>query len=1680
MQGRVKLGGLVTFGVVAAAVSTGIGPSGVGPTSASAQANVVIPAPAIEREAAIAGFIDTHIHQQSYMAFGGLAMWGSTFDPLYPASGSHLTMADFENNTPAAEAARARALPSSEYLFVDGTGHSRDHVERLTMVQQRSEGSCHLTQLEPWMNPSAVLDEAAFYTRQAPFPTVVNGQPRGLCITGPNIRADGTGSRVRVYTSSPDSRCPMGSGTTANPCYRFTIHGSLGADDAFNAMAFGGSRFHGVSGYPSMGALDSVTGDTVGWPAWDVLTMQSAYWEWLKRAHEHGLQLIVMLANNSEFFCAEAVRRTDFGCLDDAALERQMDSAKLLEQYIDELSGPEPDNGFYQIVYSAEEARQEIARGNLAVVLGSETDHQWGCKVNVNGVAAAGCTPSQVVRGLDHWQNDLGIRVVYPVHRLNNAFGGAAIYNQLFDAENMAINDDEDPRDGGPTLPEWFEMTDACESGIEWRSEFREQYFILRLVLLAAAALPFPLFIQLMTNLGLLGLAAGLGDFQQIPASINGLNSTDLVYRLAWTIPPAPGFASYLPDPSPNCNAMPLMPLGQSLVEQLMDRRMIIDVDHMDNRVFEQVLDLAEVRCMALAGCAPDGRFRGYAGIESGHTGLHGSGYSRAEYESWVRVDGQRVFFSDGDVFSNTTHTEYNKSDEQVRRIIDLGGSLSLVFNSGTRQRIADRVPNDGISFRCGNSSEAWLQVYLYATERLGLDAVGIGSDMDGWFQTPAPRYGPEACGNQAPQFAADPDRKVGDRPPAYDARYNPAAPFEGQIDYDDEDYLFPMADGTLDLRTLDTQVFGLREWDYNVHGFSNVGSYADFVADLQEIGMTEEGLAPLFNAAENYLDMWERIEDVEPPTVACGDPGDTEYTANVTVECVAWDHGAGLQDEGRDAFFTLSTNEQPGVTTDSAATTGYVDAGGNPIDICDRNGNCVQRGPITGIRLAVAIDAVPAITSPGAATVTIGTSSSFTIRTTAPSDCATSVAGCPQIDLVGTLPDGLTLQAGPTDGTATICCTPAPGTAGEHLLTVTATFPAYDDVPQSVVVQSFAVTVLEAPSLGPIPPLEFGLGAPGSITIPVRGFPQPVVTVTGELPAGISFDAATSQLSGVALGDNGGRYPVTFVARNGVGADAVAPAEIVVSPAITQPASAVFTVGQHGTAAISTVAATAMAASDLPPGLTLVERGGAFAIEGTPPDGSGGVYDAVLSASDGTGGMAQRSVRITVLEVPVIGDLVPAHAVVGVAQSIPLSATGYPSPAMALSGELPDGLSFDLVAGQPGRAEISGTPAPGTAGTYQFDVVAANVAASVDGSTPGEVRRTFTLTVLDPGDLETSIRLDPPVPNGRNDWYTVPVTVTVAAAGPVAETRCALDPPVPASTFDDLPAGPCQVDVVGERGVHTVYAASSDAVGNTSVVTVRTFAVDQTTPPADTVVVDPPAPNGSGGWYTVPVGITITNPEAIETRCALNPPPPAPAGFSDLAAEECAFGPTQTSMRLSASGGPLSDGVNTIYSASANAAGTAGPIGSTVVKLDQTPPSLTASVTGATVGSVASVTVDAHDAASGLASAECARPDTSSAGLQQLRCTAVDIAGNTTVTVIAYTVLPAGSASPEVPSVPGAPVGSPDAAPEIPVVAPHEGLPSTGGDARPIVTAAVVLLLGGVALLTMRRPRRHRQAVRR
>jgi microsomal dipeptidase-like Zn-dependent dipeptidase len=168
-------------------------------------------------------------------------------------------------------------------------------------------------------------------------------------------------------------------------------------------------------------------------------------------------------------------------------------------------------------------------------------------------------------------------------------------------------------------------------------------------------------------------------------------------------------------------NIKGLTNLGKALIRGMIDRGMIIDVDHMSARSKADALDLCD-------------------GVDYPVVASH-AGF---------------VEISKGD----KTH-EGQLLPEEVERIRKLGGMLAVIVHQGTLDEINTWIgPGQTIvPHTCGNTSNTVVQAYLYAASKMQGGPVGFGTDFNGFAGLPGPRFGKDA--HNGGGVAGNPSTKV-------------------------------------------------------------------------------------------------------------------------------------------------------------------------------------------------------------------------------------------------------------------------------------------------------------------------------------------------------------------------------------------------------------------------------------------------------------------------------------------------------------------------------------------------------------------------------------------------------------------------------------------------------------------------------------------------------------------------------------------------------------------------------------------------------------------------------------------------------------------------------------------------------------------------------------------------------
>lgn len=337
------------------------------------------------------------------------------------------------------------------------------------------------------------------------------------------------------------------------------VHGTEGRKDLMGA-GFGGGDIAALLPALVTGELSEKNHDTQGYPVftqWPAApsssTHQVQYYKWLERAYLSGLRLLVQHATTNQFLCELVVgvgaqpERHD--CNDMINVDIILDATHAMERYIDAQSGG-PGEGWFRIVYSPEEAREEIKAGNLAIVLGIETSVLFDCFLVPYGDFTK-CTEADVVSKLDEYYGK-GVRVLFPVHKYDNGFSAGDGHRGIIDIGN-------------------FGHTGHYNNYIECPSEL----------------LTFP------GGFDRGGLPfAALNQPREIYDSQPPIDFSGLADNVVGSLLPYVGLLTGGSLPGEYCQNHGLTNLGEFLMQEMMKRGIIIEVDHMPRKSYKRAYEL--------------------------------------------------------------------------------------------------------------------------------------------------------------------------------------------------------------------------------------------------------------------------------------------------------------------------------------------------------------------------------------------------------------------------------------------------------------------------------------------------------------------------------------------------------------------------------------------------------------------------------------------------------------------------------------------------------------------------------------------------------------------------------------------------------------------------------------------------------------------------------------------------------------------------------------------------------------------------------------------------------------------------------------------------------------------------------------------------------------------------------
>jgi hypothetical protein len=305
--------------------------------------------------------------------------------------------------------------------------------------------------------------------------------------------------------------------------------------------------------------------DSVGWPTfnyWPGPSRQAeegTYYTSMERAWLGGLRLATVLFVDNEGLCDAMTTRDPSPptfCNDMNSVRQQSQDLEDFQDYIDAQNGG-PGKGFMRIVTTPAQARRVINQGKLAVIKGVELSRILNCGETVESDPEPGCTEASIDAGLDELWN-LGIRDFFPVHKFDNAFGGTKM-------DHGAIGFDPNPNDP-PNDPDDFKR-DPIGPVVNAGNHYKTHHF---------------------WNVG---PCSGPGEDETQPTVPIAANVAQLIYDLG-LLPPATSVPVY--GPPPHCNQRGLTAIGAYVINKMIDRHFLIEIDHMDELTAGATMDIVE------------------------------------------------------------------------------------------------------------------------------------------------------------------------------------------------------------------------------------------------------------------------------------------------------------------------------------------------------------------------------------------------------------------------------------------------------------------------------------------------------------------------------------------------------------------------------------------------------------------------------------------------------------------------------------------------------------------------------------------------------------------------------------------------------------------------------------------------------------------------------------------------------------------------------------------------------------------------------------------------------------------------------------------------------------------------------------------------------------------------------
>ena len=522
---------------------------------------------------------------------------------------------------------------------------------------------------------------------------------------------------------------------------KLAVNKSLGDTDNYRKIHRGHGLYTVIGGGTGDVAEQSNFGAPVfsGWPVWSSSIHQQSYYKWLERAWRGGLRTVIMYAVTNTALCKATTHvRNNVGVSPKVDCDDPMASIK------EQIKAAYKFEAFIQKNHPDQWFKiVKTAAEARQVVKAGKLAVVLGIEVdNLFNckLKANECLGVNLDQEIDEIY-ELGVRNVFPVHNFENGYGAPATWQSAIELGNKAVEGS------------WWQ-SEECPPGYGYKLTDN----------VIDAQLDF---FKLMLGFG--------ADKAAMPPKRTETAS---------------------------CNKNGLSSLGRVLVKKLMDKGIIVDVDHMSNKSLNDTLKLAKDRAYP----AP----------------------LIASHVQFFDLNEKKV-----------TH-ERMRTAQQLFDIKGTGGMIAAMLKDDgldvpDRLEKKDSVPYittkhaQTVDDTCRHSSRVFAHMLQYAVDRMG-GPVAMGSDFNGMAGHFNPRFGPQACGKNKAEQALQ-TKKM--------------------------EYPFILRG----FGKFEKQITGDKTFDYNYDGLAHVGLLPDFIEDLKTVGLSNYYLDKLFRSADAYVDVWERAE---------------------------------------------------------------------------------------------------------------------------------------------------------------------------------------------------------------------------------------------------------------------------------------------------------------------------------------------------------------------------------------------------------------------------------------------------------------------------------------------------------------------------------------------------------------------------------------------------------------------------------------------------------------------------------------------------------------------------------------------------------------------------------------------------------------------------------------------------